>query len=229
MANLSSFYETRDIFAQYVNYSNPLTFDQWHVLPLEKKSAALFVQFFDRIIQAWSKANAFDFIPSDDGVSIVCQYLEKNVPIIDKAPSRYKPSYIYKVAYNCMYCICHDLKSVQDRWDHEIPNIVQYGEDELDLFDTVVEHNSSADKKFSDIELAEEFWDAIEDIGLPAIKVLDYISSGNVSDLRALRKTSSYYANDPLRDVKLSLSEANEVIEILRDRLSDLYNSLEAM
>lgn len=217
MANISAFYETRNLFIQYTSFCKDLTYDQWKAAPQEKKSALLFVQFYDQICQAWHKANAFDFIPGEDGVSVVCQYLEKNVPIIDEQPSRFKPSYIYKVAYNCMYCICHDLKSVKDRWDNETSAYTECDGKELCLFDAVVDRSSAADESYERLLFQQKFWAAISEAGLEAEKVVNYLLSGDEADLKKVSKRSkSYREDDPLAEVSVMLDDVERIVENLR-------------
>ena len=146
MANLAAFYETRNCFAELTQWHTQLSYEEWNNSPRDHKAALLFVNFFNKMIQAWDKANRFDYIPGEDGVSVVCQYLEKNVEKIEAEPNKFSEAYIYRVAYNCMYCICHDLKSVQDRWDNETSSIVSYQGEELNLFDTCADRRGSAEE-----------------------------------------------------------------------------------
>jgi len=226
MAAISTFDETRNIFISYTNYRRPLTYEQWHAAPQQHKLALLYVQFYPDIISAWSRANAYNFIPDEDGVSIVCQYLEKNVAKIDDDPKRFTASYIYRVAYNCMYCICHDIKGIKDRWDNEIPNITYSGGDEIDLFDTVASSKGSAEDVYEHESFEQRFWKVIEDAGLPAEKVLNYLLSGDAADLKKVSKRSKSWATDPLRDVSVSLDEVEAIIADLRVKLADLHAEL---
>ena len=219
MTTMSAFFETKNIFAQYTSFETSLAFDEWNSRPHDQKAALLFVQFFASIVAAWEKANSFDFIPGDDGVSVVCQYLEKNVSKIEENPSRFTASYIYRVAYNCMYCICHDLKSVKDRWENETSNIVAHDGSELDLFDTVAASDSAADDVYFMEEFRSKFWAVVEQSGLEAQKVIDYLLSGDPSSLKKVNKNSKSYANDILRDVEVSLDKVEDILAQLRKNL----------
>ena len=157
----SPFYATRKMFRMYTGYEEPLSFEEWVEIPEDSRAAVLFVQFFDQITLAWEKCKSF-YTLEEDGVSTVLQYLQKNVPIIENDPNRFSPRYIYKVAYNCMYCICHDIKRERDRWENECSNIKLHGEEELDLFDIVC--SRSTDDIFCSDEFKERFWDIIEDM-----------------------------------------------------------------
>lgn len=252
----NAFYETKALFADYTHYTHPLSYDEWLAVADQDKAAVLYVQFFDQITLAWFKTKSF-FVIEEDGVSTVLQYLVKNVPLIQAAPAKFTPNYIYKVAYNCLYCISHDIKRDIDRWENETSNIVAYGEDELDLFDTVMSNRSEYDE---DAESAE-FWAIIDNMGPEALKVVNYLINSNqtlsktrvskscranaelfkdtdrlaevLSALDSKEKVynkkqtleSSYhivnnYELDPLKDIEVSLEEAEEIIEQLKLKLA---------
>ena len=223
MANINAFISTKNLFANYLQWKEPLSYEEWLNSPQESKSAILFVQFFDNICQAWHTVNAFDFADPDEGVETICRYLEKNVPVIEKSEGkRFTAPYIYRVAYNCLYCICHDRKCDKDRWENEIPATVQYDGEELNLYDTVPDAAGSADMKYESEDFIRRFWEAIEDAGQPAEKVVDYLLSGNRSDLNAVSKSSPRYEFDPLRDVRVKLSEVDGLVEQLRSAMITL-------
>ena len=130
------FYETRNLFINYLGYSRPLSYDDWKVLPSEDKAAALFVQFFDQITYAWYKQDTFlRYSTDEDGVSTVLQYLQKNVSILEKDPKKFTAAYIYRVSYNCLYCLCHDIKIAKERAEREMRNVVEGPDGPMDLFD----------------------------------------------------------------------------------------------
>ena len=219
MANLSAFYETRNLFIELTQYSGKLSYDEWNNSPRDHKAALLFVNFFSKMTQAWDKANAFDFIPGEDGVSIACQYLEKNVSRIEENPNKYTEAYIYKVAYNCMYCICHDLKSVKDRWENETSATVTHEEEELNLFDKVSDSRGSAEDQSLFKEYQDEFWRIVENSDPKCQKVIDYLLSSDPKMLKKLTKANRYYNVDPLSDIKVSLEEAETIISEIKARL----------
>lgn len=219
MANVSAFYATRNLFIELTQFDKQLSYEDWMSRPQDHKAALLFVNFFSKMIQAWDKANKFDFIPDEDGVSIVCQYLEKNVAKIEENPNKFSEAYIYKVAYNCMYCICHDLKSVKDRWDNETSSTVVYQGEELSLFDTVADAHGSAEHEFLHKTDNKEFWDLIEDSDPKCQKVIDYLLSEDPKSLKKISKRNKNYASDPLRDIEVSLEEAERIISEIRTKL----------
>ena len=118
----NEFVETRKLFQTIFNYdkTKPLTFDQWMEFPDDQKSAVLYLRFYDQITLAWDKTKSY-YTLTADGVSTVLQYLEKNVPIIKANANKFNERYIYRVAYNCLYCICHDLIYPRLAYEHEVP------------------------------------------------------------------------------------------------------------
>ncbi len=220
MANMTAFFETRDLFIELTQFDHQLTYEEWSSAPKDHKAALLFVNFFNKMIQAWDRANRFDFIPGEDGVSIVCQYLEKNVPIIEQNDKKFTEAYIYRVAYNCMYCICHDLKSVKDRWENETSSIVTYEGEELSLFDTISDKSGSAENRFLSEVLKKDFWELVEGNDPKCQKVIDYLLSGDVKSLKKVNKNNKDYSIDPLRDIEVSIEEAEEIINELKERLN---------
>ena len=119
------------------------------------RAAALYVQFYEQITLAWYKVRSF-YTPEEDGVSTMLQYLHKNVPIIEADPKRYSSKYIYQVAFNCLYCICHDLILERERFEREVSNIVPTNDGDVDLFDLV------ADRDQLEAEMMRnKFWNII--------------------------------------------------------------------
>lgn len=208
----NAFAETRNAFIEGTQYTRPLSYAEWLTIPEEHKAAVLFVQYYDQIMLAWYKTKSF-FVVEEDGVSTMLQYLMKNVEKIKEQPKRFSSAYIYKVAYNCLYCISHDIKRDRERYENETSNIVSCGEDQLDLFDTVSE-NIDFDEELS----KEAFWRTIENMGLPTNKVINYLLNGESLD--KVSKRSKSYETDPLRDVSVSLDEMEAIIKELRKQLA---------
>ena len=158
----NEFQKTFELFASYISYKGPLTYEEWLAVEDDRKAAVLYVQFFKQITYAWYKVKSF-YTSEQEGVEVVLQYLCKNVPVIQAQKSRFSAPYIYKVAYNCMYCVCHDIKRDRERWENEISNIVDTNDssgDTVDLFDltpTADNAETYMDKK--------EFWQIIQDVG----------------------------------------------------------------
>lgn len=220
MANLTAFYETKQMFIEATQYKKPLTFEEWCEIPDTLKSAVLFIQFYNEICGAWEKANAFDFIPGEDGVSTTLQYLEKNVSIILNKPERFKSAYIRTVAYNCQYCICHDLKSVKDRWENEMSNIAVYDEDtEVDLFDQCVDSEGSLLDVMFESTSSSEIWNMLEGASLRAQKVARYLISGSADDLKKAPRKTVGREFDPLADIEVAQDSIESCIEELKQVL----------
>ena len=214
----NTFAETRNLFTMYVGYVRPLSYDEWKALPESHKSAALFVQFYDEITLAWYKLKTtYSYIPDEDGVSTVCQYLEKNVSRINAEPKKFSSAYIYTVAYNCLYCITHDKTSLWERNQTEISNITYSDNgDELDLFDTVADTRSAEDE-CEDQTFKKMFWQVIEDSSLETQKVVNHLIHGD--SLKKKNVNALDYKFDVLRDVKVGLDQVEGIVEELRDKL----------
>lgn len=159
----NEFATTKDLFASYTNFTRPLSYGEWCNLPHDHKAAVLYCQFYEQITLAWFKLASVYSVEAD-GVAEVLQYLEKNVPVIIKDSKRFTPSYIYKVVYNCLYCLCRDPNKYKQAYENETSNIQSGNEGhEFDLFDTV-----GVDEDFSrrDKDAARDaIWKAIEKLG----------------------------------------------------------------
>ena len=210
---MGAFHDTKIFFSEVINYKKQLSYDEWMMLNPEYKAAALFVNYFPAIFGAWEKCKSF-YTPEEDGVSTMMQYLQKNVPILEETPAKYTPQYIYRVAYNCLYCICHDIKSTRRIWENETSNIVGYGEDELDLFDLAV----ASDGSMEDQVVRQKFWNIVRSLGPKSEKVLNHIMNGD--SLGKVNKCSKKYKSDPLRDIEVKLEEVDDIPSEIRLILS---------
>lgn len=221
MANVAALYETRNFYRNSLQIFQPLTFKDWNELDRSLKAIGLFLNFFDQIVLAWEKANTIDFINCEDGVEIVNQYLEKNVPIIENNPKRFTPNYIYTVCFNCMYCICHDRKCDKDRLENETSRYISKDGTEIDLLDFVDDRSDNyTESEESNFE--KEFWALIEDEGVEAEKVMRYLLTNNEADLKKITKRNRNYGKDPLRDVEVSVDKVDEIVTRLREKLSSV-------
>lgn len=225
MATVLAFHDTRSMYLNYLDYKKPLSFDEWNACNLDQKIAVLFVQFYSEITLAWSKVNSFEQITGEEGVSTICQYLKKNVPVIEKNPARFSAAYLYKVAYNCLYCICHDRKCDKERWENETSAIVVKDGTEYNLFDTVADRNGTPADVMDKRNMEAEFWSIVRSLGAEAEKVLRYLSSGDEKDLKKLNPRAKNYKNDPLRDIEVTPKRAAEIIKQLKERFLNLSSS----
>lgn len=160
MNTKSEFAVTKDLFTAYTGYKEPLTYEQWLETAADRKSAVLFIQFYDTITLAWYKL-ASVYSTEEDGVAEVLQYLEKNVPLIIKDKKRFNPAYIYRVVYNCLYCLCRDPNKFKKAYENEMSNIAVGSDgDEFDLFDTVGNYDDEMD--FEKEQARRRIWDIID-------------------------------------------------------------------
>ena len=233
----NEFIETRKLFQTVFQYdrTKPLSFDQWLKIPDDQKSAVLYLQFYDQITLAWDKTKSF-YTLTADGVSTVLQYLEKNVPIIKANPKKFNERYIYRVAYNCLYCICHDLIYPRRAYEHEVPeqlvshndseNVFSYYDLESDECDTV---DSQIAEKSADKQL-EIFWNAIEqdeDITVVIEKFLDIPDEQIKYHLKSKFGNRRYRipSYNKLRPaLELAPKTISAVIQDLLDPESDMFN-----
>lgn len=172
----NSFYATRNMFRNYINYERPLSYDEWMSVDDDKKAAVLYVQFFDQITLAWYKLKT-DAAIEEDCVSEVLMYLIKNVPIIQSNPARFNPSYIYKVVYNCIYCKSIDPykgQTAKTSWfNNTCSQFVQKGDEIVDIFDEI------SNTEDIDVTAARDhFWAIIEDMGDDVIAIVENILNG---------------------------------------------------
>lgn len=209
----TQFHQTKVMFREFSGYTRPLTYDEWMKAPDECKAAILYVQFYDQITLAWMKTKSV-YTDINDGVSEVLQYLNKNVEKIKNDGKRFTPAYIYKVAYNCLSCLSWNDPDLNRRcrvYQNEVSNIVGYGEDELDLFNTIIDDEDDRDSKF-DLDGRREYllkatqlWDIVEEMGTKAKIVVAKLLGENSYTPKELNSVSE--------------EEQEEIMEELRDRL----------
>lgn len=139
----NTFEETKTMFQgalmPYVFPDQEITYDDWIGIPDGLKAAALYVNFYSNIMLAWFHAKA-NFTSDDDGVSTVMQYLQKNVDKIREHKERYKSSYIYKIAYNCLGCLRRNVKT--KFWYENSVSQYQLDDDHVaDVFDWIIDES----------------------------------------------------------------------------------------
>lgn len=238
---MKAFEDTKKLFQEFTHYTRPLSYEEWLASPQDDKAALLYVQFYNEITLAWYKTKSF-FVLEEDGVSTMIQYLMKNVPVIESNPKRFKPGYIYRVAYNCLYCISHDIKRDIERFECETSNIISDASgEEFDLFDITITDTDDADE----ILTKKKFWSIIDSMGLETEKVINYLLNSQSLDkakfkmsdpsIRASwskktekeKSTESFsyqcaknnYELDPLKDLSVSADRCQEIIEELKEKL----------
>lgn len=201
------------------------SYEEWMVLPKNLRAASLYITFYNEIMTAWNKTKSF-YTPEEDGVSCILQYLVKNESIIADNKEKFNPRYVYRIAFNCLYCVCHDIVKDRLRWEMEISNIVGCGpsdEDEINLFDDFVGGKSS------DYELEAtrvKFWETISVLGDEGLKAVDYLLNGGT--LRKATKASPNYDSDRLKDISISVDQLSEIVNTLKVLLApfkeEFYN-----
>lgn len=94
----NQFQLTREMFTEAMTaYQFPMSYEEWMNVPDDYKCAALFINFYDTITLAWQKQKVY-FLEDEDAVSMIIQYLLKNVDKIKADSKRYKGAYIFTVA-----------------------------------------------------------------------------------------------------------------------------------
>ena len=170
MTNKTELYATRELFIAYTHYNAPLSYDEWLNVADDLKAAVLYCQFFDQITLAWFKLKSV-YSSEADGVDEAVQYLQKNVDVIKKHPERFTPAYIYKIMYNCLYCLCRDPNRYKKVYENECSNIQMSSDGEYDIFDTCMDRNNSIESHLNAAE-RENFWRIIESKGRKAVIVV---------------------------------------------------------
>lgn len=104
----------------------------------------------------------------------------------------FKPSYFYKVAYNCIYCKSIDYVKIPTTWyNNTCSNITTTSDGtELDMFDTIVDKRDV----FDDAIMSKKFWDVIEsqDDSTKDV-IIKLLSDGDMSDI--LKSSSDIITN----------------------------------
>lgn len=178
---MKSFYETREMFRNYIGYTKPLSYEEWLSLPDDHKAAALYVQFFNEILLAWNKAKSYDG-DDEEAVETVLQYLIKNTSIIMNDCKRYTAKYIYRISYNCLYCICHDRKRDKDRREFEVYAIqTNSSGEEFNLMDCCI--TQTKDAVINEIN-KQKFWALVERLDSSSLDIIEHIlETGVIPDV----------------------------------------------
>lgn len=178
----SEFYKTYLLYREYIGYKKELSYSRWRRLPERFKAAALFVQFYEQITLAWYKCKT-DWSIEEEGVETINQYLLKNVRKIEEDPKRFRPAYIYTVAWNCLYCLCIDPTKNKDRYYNETSeSFAVNSDDEISWFDLLGEYeNIEENKQQQDLR---DFFDSLDE-GLQCY--IAYVL-GELTEVQIVRK-----------------------------------------
>lgn len=215
------FKDTYDLFVESCQYENSLTWDEWCKQPDDLKSAFLFIQFFSAIEAAKIRCN-FSYLDEASLLELALQYLQKNVEIIKNDKKRFTSSYIYRVAYNCMYSL-RKVQYLADTNYYEALSTSIISEDNEDCCPSnKLVTEALASKCLEDIisenDYNNEFWKIIIDSGMPTEKVVHHLISD--TSLRRATKNTKNYSIDYLRDVSVNDEDKCRIITKLRDKLS---------
>lgn len=197
---MNQFVETKRMFEAAVGVKYPLSYEGWLAIKDNLKAIALYVQFYDSVTLAWTKARS-EFTPEEDGVSILMQYLVKNVPIIINDPKKYNSKYIYRVAYNCMGC----LRRVQrdaDRYNLTQSNITADGDDEFDIFERIIGDESDFIERAERYKYEGEIQCIIEALDSDSKKVVEYLLGGKKLCKRVEAKKENIMADFRIKFAK---------------------------
>lgn len=187
----SPFGATLRMFEEFIGYTEPLSYDEWMAAPEDHKVAILYVQFYDQISLAWYKLRT-DAAIEEECVEEVIQYLMKNVAFLKSHPDRFKPGYIYRICYNCIYCKSIDPykgQTAKTSWYNNTssPYIVTGEGEELSVFDTI-DGGEDADEVLA----SENFWKIIEDMGDETLSVVSkLLGDGYIPGQRVNKKRSA--------------------------------------
>lgn len=183
----TEFTRVRNNFREATDCDYPLSYEEWMALPDDMKVAALFVNFFDTITLAWYKAQA-EYIEENDGISVLMQYLLKNIPTIKGNAKKYNEKYIYTISWNSMASL-RRVKAAQDRYNMTIPQYAATDEGEFDLFTTLQDP--------ADITECDEVQKAVRSImdiylkaDAPTKEVISHIVNGTKIGKRTQKKES---------------------------------------
>jgi hypothetical protein len=182
----AAFYETYSLYRNALKFdkSKPYTYETWSRLDPSYKCAALYCNFFEQITLAWYKV-ATTWNSDVDGVEEVHKYLLKNVKKIEEDRRRFRPQYIYRVAWNCFDCMIPKwVPRLQWHIDHEANNEITDGEGNTSsVFDLM------SDGKFFDLQEESDSnmrQDVTDELDEGTCLYIDYVT-GSISEFELLK------------------------------------------
>ena len=229
-ANSTQFEFTRNMFREYLaGYSNngkfsTITYDVWKNADEDDKASLLFVIFYESVMNAWRKCvvdRKIVYIDSAEGVSIVLQYLIKNVSKINADAKRYDSKYIYRVCYNCLLSFCNTQWIAIRRCSVEISNEYTEGDVFVNLWDLV----PSVDDDIETMQTKEAMWAVIRHMGPKAEKVVNHLINPDET-YHKLSARSSERPIDRLADVSVSDKEYVDIVEELKVKLAPFIDAI---
>lgn len=218
----SEFYKAKKMFQDYLCDRKYSTYDEWNNLPHPYKAAALYLKFYNTIYGAWVKTSN-PYTDPEDGLETVLQYIDKNVPLIEANPQKYSDRYIYRVAYNCMYCICHDYLEPKQRYENTQSIYALGNHDDghaFNILDTYVGTSESIIDQIEYASFTSSFWEIVESSASDEI-VAEFIDrcTGVDEPYRRYKKLDKY-GNEIEAPLILSPKRKKYVRDLFRDKLA---------
>ncbi len=195
------FYETRKMFRSHLMYDHPYTFDEWNNIPEDLKAAALFVQYFDTILFAYTKAK-LSHADEEACVETVLQYLVKNVPIISDNPKKFTPNYIYRISYNCIRCVQYGQVDV-DRTQKTTSDIISTDDGDISVYDLHVDTSTEKEYDLDDKRIKAMFWAAVDSDQDAHDMVEHILNSKTLRFQKARREAALEYLRKNLEEFKV--------------------------
>ena len=193
---MNQFVETKNRFmnaVESIGIKIPVTYEEWMCIDDRYKAITLYCNFYNQITLAWDKAKA-TFIDEELAVSTLMQYIIKNVSIIKENPKKFKPSYIYTVAYNSMGAL-RRVKREQDRFDFTTSQFVSNGSDEIDLFATMIGEDVDMINKIYGNKYDAAIWQIISNMDLRTKDMIAYLLGAPRLPARAANHQEEILAN----------------------------------
>lgn len=210
------FRETYKCLSSQLHYNgSDMKYSTWMRKQPEHKAAFLYVNFFSAVQSAWYKKSSFKFIDEAEAVSLVLQYLQKNVAKIEHDRNRYKPSYIHTVCVNCM-SILHWRKCDRERNEKETSLIFEHDGEEFEILSILP---GTDDSEYEDPQVEYGVPD-LEDVLCKLCddkyaKLIYHLINPQMSLRRVSKKNVNYDCN-PFSDVYVPQSEVPCMIENIR-------------
>lgn len=136
----------------------------------------------DEILPEIQELSEFDIISLLPDSEKVTYTFDKNSTKITE--SRFKPSYMYRLAWNCIYCKSVDYVNIESSWyNNTCSNIVNLSNgDELDILDT-----KPANDNFDYEIMSKKLWEYIQSSDEDTKLVIDSILNGTRLPARVKR------------------------------------------
>ena len=188
----ATFKTTYDLFRSYLDYSKPLSFEEWSEIDDSFKAAALYVQFYKEITLVWIKIG-HPCVEPEEVISTILQYLCKQVDIIQDNKSKFYGGYIFRVIYNCVYCLTelteHNRSKYRLRWENEQSmEITTKDSDTINILDIWCPQ----DEDMLDVLLKDKLQAILGQFTDEQLKIVSYIEKGSPYKLKEQEQMKLY-------------------------------------